>query len=132
MKQFTLIPLAVAAVLLVTAGASARDMGKQDILRLCDARLEGDEWKIAVCVINDQELAALDIPLRFGRAGDPIELLRVEFADRVAGWPIRRSPFLPSSKLSSISTVHARSRRRTDSCCWANEALLGRGNRQRS
>jgi hypothetical protein len=86
MKRFTTILVALAVAGMLVPQALARDTGSRDILRLSDAVLEGDEWKVAVHVINDQELAALDIPIRYGQAGDPIELVRVDFSERVEGW----------------------------------------------
>jgi hypothetical protein len=86
MKRFTTILLALAVGVMLTSLASAKDVGKRDVLRLSEAVLEDGEHKVAVHVINDEELAALDIPLRFGQPGDPIELVRVDFSDRVADW----------------------------------------------
>jgi len=86
MKRTTTVLLTLALAVSLCSVASAKDVGNKDVLRLSDAVVEGGEYKVAVHVINDQELAALDIPLRFGRAGDPIELLRVDFAPRVAEW----------------------------------------------
>ena len=86
MKRFTTILLALAVGVSLISLASASDVGKRDVLRLSDVVLEDGEYKVAVQVYNDEELAALDIPLRFGQPGDPIELVRVEFSDRVADW----------------------------------------------
>jgi hypothetical protein len=86
MKRFTTILVALAVACVLVPQALAKDTGSRDILRLSNAVLEDGAWKVAVHVINDQELAALDIPIRFGRAGDPIELLRVDFSERVEGW----------------------------------------------
>jgi hypothetical protein len=85
-NRFMTVLLTLALAVSLFSVASAKDVGKQDVLRLSDAVVEGGEYKVAVHVINDQELAALDIPLRFGQAGDPIELVRVDFAERVAEW----------------------------------------------
>jgi hypothetical protein len=86
MKRFTTILLALAVGVSLMSLAYAKDVGKRDVLRLSDAVLEDGEYKVAVNVINDEELAALDIPLRFGQPGDPIELVRVDFSQRVADW----------------------------------------------
>ena len=86
MKRTMTVLLTLALAVSLLSAASAKDVGRQDLLRLSDAVVEGGEYKVAVHVINDEELAALDIPLRFGQAGDPIELLRVEFGPRVAEW----------------------------------------------
>jgi hypothetical protein len=86
MKRFTLILVTLAVAGMLVPQALAKDTGSRDILRLSDARMDNDEWKVAVHVINDQELAALDIPIRYGHAGDPIELVRVDFSERVKDW----------------------------------------------
>jgi hypothetical protein len=86
MKRFTTILLALAVGVSLMSLAYAKDVGKRDVLRLSDVVLEDGEYKVAVHVINDEELAALDIPLRFGQSGDPIELVRVDFSGRVADW----------------------------------------------
>jgi hypothetical protein len=86
MKRFTTILLAIAVGAMLVSVATAKDTGNRDVLRLSDAVLEDGEWKVAVHVINDEALAALDIPLRYGQPGDGIELVRVDFANRVADW----------------------------------------------
>lgn len=88
MKRLTTILLALAVGVMFVTQAVAKDTGKQDILRLShsDVVSENGEIRVAVHVINDEALAGLDIPLRFGAQGDGIELLRVEFSDRVEGW----------------------------------------------
>jgi hypothetical protein len=86
MKRFTTILLALAVGVSLISLAYASDVGKRDVLRLSDVVQEDGEYKVAVEVFNDEELAALDIPLRFGQPGDPIELVRVDFSDRVADW----------------------------------------------
>jgi hypothetical protein len=86
MKRLTTIILAVVLGTMFVSMAVAKDTGNKDVLRLSKAVLENGEWKVAVHVINDEELAALDIPLRFGQPNENIELVRVDFADRVADW----------------------------------------------
>jgi hypothetical protein len=68
------------------SAAVAKDTGNKDVLRLSDAVPDNGEWKVAVHVINDEELAALDIPLRFGQPNENIDLVRVDFAERVSDW----------------------------------------------
>jgi hypothetical protein len=91
MGRISTVLLTLALAVSLLSVASAKDVGSKDVLRLSDAVVEGGEYKVAVHVINDEELAALDIPLRFGRAGDPIELVRVDFAQRVAEWDFTHS-----------------------------------------
>lgn len=86
MKRLTTIILAVALGAMFVSMVQAKDTGNKDVLRLSDAVLENGEWKVAVNVINDEELAALDIPLRFGQPNENIDLVRVDFAKRVADW----------------------------------------------
>jgi hypothetical protein len=56
---------------LLPLSAVANDLGNRDTLRLASAATEGGEYRVAVEVHNDQELAGMDIPLRFGQPGDP-------------------------------------------------------------
>lgn len=86
MKRLTTILLAVALGAMFVSMAQAKDTGNKDVLRLSDAILENGEWKVAVHVINDEELAALDIPLRYGQPNENIDLVRVDFAQRVTDW----------------------------------------------
>jgi hypothetical protein len=91
MKQILTILLAVVVVLVGLSAAVARDTGSRDVIRLSDARFLDGEFYVSVEVINDQELAGLDIPLRFGQVGDPITLDRVEWTDRVADWDFKHA-----------------------------------------
>jgi hypothetical protein len=86
MKRLTTILLVLALGAMFASVAQAKDTGNKDVLRLSDAVLENGEWKVAVHVINDEELAALDIPLRFGQPNENIDLVRVDFSTRVDDW----------------------------------------------
>jgi hypothetical protein len=86
MKRLTTILLALAVGLMFVSQAVAKDTGKQDVLRLLDGVSKAGEFTVEVHVVNDEALAGLDIPLRFGAQGDGIELLRVDFSERVEGW----------------------------------------------
>jgi hypothetical protein len=86
MKRLTTILLVLALGAMFASVAQAKDTGNKDVLRLSDAVLENGEWKVAVHVINDEELAALDIPLRFGQPNENIDLVRVDFSKRVDDW----------------------------------------------
>jgi len=77
---------ALAVTVCFVTDTAGRDLGKPDVLRVTDARGVGDCWSVGLDVINDQPLAGMDIPLRFGQPGDPIELVRVEFVGRVVDW----------------------------------------------
>ena len=65
MKRLTTILLVLALGAMFVSMAHAKDTGNKDVLRLSDAVFENGEWKVAVNVINDEQLAALDIPLRY-------------------------------------------------------------------
>jgi len=91
MKQLTTILLAVAVALVGLSAAVAKDTGSRDVVRLTDSRFADGEFYVSVEVSNDQELAGLDIPLRFGNVGDPITLDRVEWTDRVADWDFKHA-----------------------------------------
>jgi len=86
MKRLTTILLAVVLGTMMVSFAQAKDTGNRDVLRLSDAVYANGEWKVAVNVINDEQLAALDIPLRFAQPNENIDLVRVDFAQRVADW----------------------------------------------
>jgi len=80
----------IVAVILV-APAFGRDLGSPDILKLSETNHENGVAYVAVQVINDQGLTALDIPIRFGQIGDPIQLVRVDFLDRVSHWDYKHA-----------------------------------------
>jgi hypothetical protein len=86
MKRLTTILLVLALGAMFVSMAQAKDTGNKDVLRLSDAVFENGELKVAVNVINDEQLAALDIPLRFAQPNENIDLVRVDFAKRVADW----------------------------------------------
>lgn len=86
MKRFTTILMVLALGTFFVSAAVAKDTGNKDVLRLSDAVYDNGEWKVAVHVINDEELAALDIPLRYGQPNENIDLVRVDFAERVSDW----------------------------------------------
>jgi hypothetical protein len=105
MKQITTIMLAVAVAALGLQAAVASDQGNRDILRLTDTRNENGEFKVAVQVVNDQDLAAMDIPLRFGQPGDPIRLDRVEWAPRVEDWDFTHAAIDNENKTVIIGLI---------------------------
>jgi hypothetical protein len=78
--------LAVVLGTMMVSFAQAKDSGSRDVLRLSDAVFSNGEWKVAVHVVNDEQLAALDIPLRFAQPNENIDLVRVDFAERVSEW----------------------------------------------
>lgn len=86
MKKSTVIGVAVSASLLLTTAAFGKDLGSQDVLKLSQPTFENGKYTVAVHVTNDQGLTAFDIPLRFGEPGDPVNLVSVDFTDRVASW----------------------------------------------
>lgn len=80
----TLLALSVAQFAM--ADSPNKDPGSPDKLRLVGGHFDNGEYRVAVHVDNDEELAGLDIPLRFGKLGDAITLDRVEWSNRVEGW----------------------------------------------
>jgi len=79
----------ITTVILPTGLAMSDDVGAIDVVRLSDAGVRTGEFTVSVNVINDERLLDLDIPLRFGNPGDPVDLMRVEFRERVASWDVK-------------------------------------------
>lgn len=71
--------------------AQSNDLGSRDTLQLTGERMQGLEYRVSVEVHNDEELAGLDIPLRFGGKTDRVELVRVEWSDRVFNWDFKHA-----------------------------------------
>jgi len=87
------------------------------------------ETVVSVHVINDQRLAALDIPIRFGQPGDPIMLLRVDFADRVANWDFTHAEINNQNKtviLGMIASVGRLDQRSDLANSTVNESVVAR------
>jgi len=105
MKQITTILLALAVGVLCVSAAVAKDVGNRDILRLTDVRSENGTFKVAVEVINDQELAALDIPIRFGQPGEGITLEEVVWASRVFDWDFTHAAIDNESKTVILGLI---------------------------
>ena len=105
MKRFTTILLAIAIGTMFVSLAVAKDTGSKDVLRLTDARLVDGEWLVDVQVVNDQPIAGLDIPIRFGQGNDPIELKRVEFGQRVADWDFTHAQIDNQSKTVILGLI---------------------------
>lgn len=61
----------------------------RDAVGLSGPVQQGDEWIVALNVDNSRDLAALDIPIRFGKPGQAIELVRVDFAESVSDWDFK-------------------------------------------
>ena len=61
----------------------------RDAVRLSGPVQQGDEWIVALNVDNSRDLAGLDIPIRFGRPGQAVELVRVDFAESVSDWDFK-------------------------------------------
>lgn len=105
MKRITTILLALAVGLMLVSAATAKDVGNRDILRLTDVRADNGTFKVAVEVINDEELAALDIPIRFGQPGDGITLESVEWSSRVADWDFTHAAIDNESKTVILGLI---------------------------
>jgi len=65
-------------------GASRADV----VTPMLEARtvVVGTELHLTLIAHSEQDLAALDIPIRFGQASAPIELLEVRWAGEVSAW----------------------------------------------
>jgi hypothetical protein len=103
--EFMRNTIAAAIALGTCALAGAADTGKPDVLRLVGAMGADGEWVVSVHVINDEPLAALDIPLRFGQPGDPIELDRVDFSGRVSGWDFTHAQIDPANRTVILGLI---------------------------
>lgn len=81
MKSLTLL-LAVALILMAGA-ASAQDnpIGKADTVTLVIDQVAEAKWKITANVWNDEEIAAIDIPLKYSAGVIPLQIDSVSFAD---------------------------------------------------
>jgi hypothetical protein len=66
----------------------AVEIGFTDSLIVSLPVQSGSETNVTIYAYNDEDLAGLDVPLRFGFIGDPIDLLRVVFADEVSDWDV--------------------------------------------
>jgi len=86
MKRTLIILMTLAIAQTAMAGSANKDLGNPDKLRLTGGQFAGTEYHVSVQVDNDQDLTALDIPLRFGQPDDKITLDRVEWSDRVKDW----------------------------------------------
>jgi hypothetical protein len=96
---------AAVACLLPLSASQAAGTGTRDLLRLSDPALQNGEWHVAMHVQNSQTLAGLDIPLQFAQSGQPIELVRVEFTDRVADWDFKYAQIDNQAKTVIIGLI---------------------------
>jgi hypothetical protein len=99
------LTLAAACALVVPMAALAAGTGTRDVVRLSDPELVQGEWHVALHVQNSRELAGLDIPLRFAAAGQRVELVRVDFADRVSDWDFKHAQIDNGSKTVVIGLI---------------------------
>lgn len=100
-----ILPALLLLLLGFCSSLNASDLGSTDILRLSMAAPVNGETVVSVHVINDQPLAALDIPIRFGQPGDPTELLRVDFEDRVENWDFTHAEINNQNKTVIIGMI---------------------------
>ena len=83
------LTLAVLVAFLVPALVlAAPDPGNRDKIEFGAPDIQGAKVVVPIIIKNDEPLAAIDIPLKFGNAGDGIVLDRVEFPEdgRVGGF----------------------------------------------
>ncbi len=105
MKWYLQIFLATTALTVTAAAGSAQGAITRDVVRLSDPQQVAGEWHVALHVENSRELAGLDLPLRFAGAGSQVELVRVEFSDRVADWEFRHAQIDNSAKTVVIGLI---------------------------
>jgi hypothetical protein len=86
MKRVLITLMILARAQFAVADSAREDPGNPDKLRLVGGHFDNGEYRVAVHVDNDEELAGMDIPLRFGQPGDAVTLDRVEWPSRVEGW----------------------------------------------
>jgi hypothetical protein len=98
-------PLLIACALAAWATSAASGTGHRDVVRLDNARLENGEWHVALHVQNSRELAGLDLPLRFAAANAGVELLRVDFSDRVGDWDFKHAQIDNASKTVVLGLI---------------------------
>lgn len=97
--------LVAGAMALAAPAVPAQAAGTRNLVRLSDPELVAGEWHVALHVENSMDLAGLDIPLRFAPAGSQVELLRVDFADRVADWDFQYAQIDNSAKTVVIGLI---------------------------
>jgi hypothetical protein len=78
----------ISCLLMPSTQLIAAEIGFTDSLIVSQPVQTGSETNVTIYAYNDEDLAGLDVPLRFGSIGDPIDLLRVVFADEVSGWDV--------------------------------------------
>lgn len=107
----------------------AEDLGQRDVLSVVDLPASRGEVILEVHVNNDQELAALDIPLRFGQRGEPLELTKVEWTTRVADWDFQHAAIDNENKtviLGLISDLYGNRKDATLTGARSGESAIAR------
>jgi len=78
-------------ILPIHAESQELDLHRRDTLRLLTTKSQGAEFRVSVEVHNDQELAGIDVPLRFADQAEPVTLVDVEWSDRVKNWDFKHA-----------------------------------------
>jgi hypothetical protein len=91
--------------LIPSSGLIAEEIGFTDSLVLSLPVQSGSETNVTIYAYNDEDLAGLDLPLKFGALGDPIDLLRVEFADEVSGWDVTAASIDNTAKTVKLGLI---------------------------
>jgi hypothetical protein len=106
MSRRRILAIAICAMVMQSVGtAQDNDLNGRDSLKLLTSRVQGTECRVSVEVHNDQELAGLDIPLRFGKKTDAVNLLRVEWSDRVLNWDFKHAEIDNTNKTVILGLI---------------------------
>ena len=106
MSPLRYLPIALSFIVIPTrALAQDNDLNGRDSLKLLTSKGEGTEYRVSVDVHNDQELAGLDIPLRFGAKLDPVNLVSVEWSDRVLNWDFKHAEIDNANKTVILGLI---------------------------
>lgn len=89
----------------IPAVAQEWDLGHRDTLMVSTAECDVAKCRVTIAVRNDQDLAGLDIPMRFGQPGAPIDLESVEWSDRVMNFDFKHAEIDNSSKTVILGLI---------------------------
>lgn len=104
--QLRLIHMAaVICTMSSSAVSQEHDPSRRDTLGVVTSLSGPTEYRVSVGVSNDQGLAGLDIPLRFGSPGARISLVRVEWSERVMNCDFKHAEIDNSNKTVIIGLI---------------------------
>lgn len=106
--------LILAMTLSSLAMSQEHDQFRRDSLKISVISSEATEYRVSVDVQNDQELAGMDIPLRFGIPEARVNLTRVEWSDRVLNFDYKHAKIDNSNKTVILGLIAEMGRSRAD------------------